>query len=130
MRLYRQCMRLCGLCMRLCKGYIDKEKRKMKTCDSHVNEEVNFVTSSVVTQHCKLQFLLGALQVLDHETFSQCPFVVQCLMVCNSFLCRKNVLSIHFFQCPVCCHCCGGAFQKKLKCFCCIPIQIDRKSVV
>ena len=37
-------MRLCGLRMRLCKGYTDKEKRKMKTCDSHVNEEVKFVT--------------------------------------------------------------------------------------
>ena len=42
-------MRLCGLHMRLCKGYTDKEKRKMKTCDSHVNEEVNFVT---VTNQC------------------------------------------------------------------------------
>ena len=31
--------------MRLCKGYTDKEKRKMKTCDSHVNEEVKFVTA-------------------------------------------------------------------------------------
>ena len=30
--------------MRLCKGYTDKEKREMKTCDSHVNEEVKFVT--------------------------------------------------------------------------------------
>ena len=30
--------------MRLCKGYTDKERRKMKTCDSHVNEEVKFVT--------------------------------------------------------------------------------------
>ena len=39
-------MRLCGLHMRLCqcKGYTDKEKRKMKTRDSHVNEEVKFVT--------------------------------------------------------------------------------------
>ena len=37
-------MRLCILRMRLCKGYTDKEKRKMKTCDSHVNEEVKFVT--------------------------------------------------------------------------------------
>ena len=37
-------MRLCGLRMRLCKGYTDKEKRKMKKCDSHVNEEVKFVT--------------------------------------------------------------------------------------
>ena len=37
-------MRLCRLRMRLCKGYTDKEKRKMKTCDSHVNEEVKFVT--------------------------------------------------------------------------------------
>ena len=42
-------MRLCGLCMRLCKGYTDKEKRKMKTCDSHVNEEVKFVTPICVT---------------------------------------------------------------------------------
>ena len=39
-------MRLCGLRMRLCKGDTDKEKRKMKTCDSHVNEEVKFVTAS------------------------------------------------------------------------------------
>ena len=37
-------MRLCRLHMRLCKGYTDKEKRKMKTCDSHVNEEIKFVT--------------------------------------------------------------------------------------
>ena len=44
MRLCGLCMRLCILCMRLCKGYTDKEKRKMKTCDSHVNEEVKFVT--------------------------------------------------------------------------------------
>ena len=47
MRLYRLCMRLCGLHMRLCKGYTDKEKRKMKTCDSHVNEEVKFVTKTI-----------------------------------------------------------------------------------
>ena len=44
MRLYR--LWLCGLRMRLCKGYTDKEKRKMKTCDSHVNEEVKFVTAT------------------------------------------------------------------------------------
>ena len=43
-------MRLCGLCMRLHKGYTDKEKRKMKTCDSHVNEEVKFVTSGTQLQ--------------------------------------------------------------------------------
>ena len=44
MRLCGLCMRLCILCMRLCKGYTDEEKRKMETCDSHVNEEVKFVT--------------------------------------------------------------------------------------
>ena len=46
MRLCGLCMRLCILRMRLCKGYTDKKKRKMKTCDSHVDEEVKFVTAS------------------------------------------------------------------------------------
>ena len=49
-------MRLCGLCMRLCKGYTDKEKRKMKTCDSHVNEEVKFVTVGIPQIH-EIRFL-------------------------------------------------------------------------
>ena len=44
--------------MRLCKGYTNKEKRKMKTCDSHVNEEVKFVILVIVTTISHLYFVL------------------------------------------------------------------------